>query len=366
MEHLKHILTLHAQRYPKMRPQDAVKLLYQHQFGPGHLVKDPASALKRLCDEWAQTPPDSAVPLFEDIGNNLVRVMLPAWSSEEYPAETLNNDFIRSAHVHNGNQASFLTELVLLQELTEQNLFSFSLEELNEFLQPYIAAGFPAVSHSEEYRQAYHPAYRVVRRDCLSVSPVTVILKEIKKRRHTTRPLLIAIDGRCASGKTTLSSQLQQACGCGVVHMDDFFLRPEQRTQKRYDTPGENVDHERFLEEMLLPLHQGQAAVYRPFDCSTQQFSDPIRLEPLPVVVVEGSYSCHPSLWPYYDLTVFLSLPSDQQMQRIIQRDGETYAKVFADKWIPLEETYFAQRRLDQICDFSFPCGFAAPQPTDR
>ena len=351
MEHLKDILTSHATRYPNMHPQDAVKLLYQHQFGPGHLVADPSATLQRLRDEWAQTPTDPSAPLLEDIGNGLVRVMLSAWNMEEYPPETLNNDFLRSARAHIGSQEIFADQLNLLRELTSQGLLPFSLEELNHYLEQYTAAGCPAVSHSEEYRTTYRPAYRVVRRDCLSVSPTTVILKEMEKKVQPTRPLLIAIDGRCASGKTTLAAHLQRLCACTVVHMDDFFLRPEQRTQLRYDTPGENVDHERFLEEVLLPLHQGQEVVYRPFNCATQNFSDPVRLDPAPVVVIEGSYSCHPALWPYYDLTVFLSLPSDQQMQRIIQRDGETYAKVFAEKWIPLEEAYFAAFDVAARCD---------------
>lgn len=52
---------------------------------------------------------------------------------------------------------------------------------------------------------------------------------------------IIAIDGRCASGKTTLSAKLQQLIPCNVIHMDHFFLRPEQRTPERLNTAGENV-----------------------------------------------------------------------------------------------------------------------------
>ena len=61
--------------------------------------------------------------------------------------------------------------------------------------------------------------------------------------------VLAAIDGRCASGKTTLAAQLQQQFDGSVIHMDHFFLRPHQRTPQRYQEPGGNVDRERFLEE---------------------------------------------------------------------------------------------------------------------
>lgn len=86
-----------------------------------------------------------------------------------------------------------------------------------------------------------------------------------------SKPLIIGIDGRCAAGKTTLASGLQAEIGCAVFHMDDFFLRPEQRTEKRLQIAGENVDHERFLEEVLLPLKSVKSPiVYRPYDCKRQ------------------------------------------------------------------------------------------------
>ena len=53
---------------------------------------------------------------------------------------------------------------------------------------------------------------------------------ELSRRiRESGQRLLIAVDGRCASGKTTLAASLERETGCNVVHMDDFFLRPEQR-----------------------------------------------------------------------------------------------------------------------------------------
>jgi len=36
------------------------------------------------------------------------------------------------------------------------------LEELEAYLEEYKRAGYPMVSHSEQYRQAYKPAYRIV------------------------------------------------------------------------------------------------------------------------------------------------------------------------------------------------------------
>ena len=55
----------------------------------------------------------------------------------------------------------------------------------------------------------------------------TVLLRRIHALAAVQPRVLVAIDGRCAAGKTTLAASLQAQLGCNVFHMDDFFLRPE-------------------------------------------------------------------------------------------------------------------------------------------
>lgn len=165
------------------------------------------------------------------------------------------------------------------------------------------------------------------------------------------RPLLIAIDGRCASGKTTLAGMLKDILCCNVVHMDHFFLQPHQRTTERLQEPGGNVDYERVLEEVLLPLSKGETAVYRFFDCHKQDFGEEIVLQPADIIIVEGSYACHPVLRSYYDLKIFLTVEPEEQLCRIELRNGADAADVFREKWIPLEEAYFAQLKVAEESD---------------
>lgn len=61
------------------------------------------------------------------------------------------------------------------------------------------------------------------------------------------KEVLLAIDGGSAGGKTTLGKLLEQRYACNVFHMDDFFLRPMQRTKERLAEPGGNVDRERIM-----------------------------------------------------------------------------------------------------------------------
>jgi uridine kinase len=170
------------------------------------------------------------------------------------------------------------------------------------------------------------------------------------------RPLLVAVDGRCAAGKSTLAASLaeclrRRTVRAQIVHMDDFFLRPEQRTPERFAIPGENIDHERFLEEVLLPLSKNQPVVYRPYDCSVQALGEEICLPCADVVIVEGSYSCHRALWDFYHLHVFLDVDPALQRERILARNGERMLARFVGEWIPMEETYHRAEQLRERCE---------------
>ena len=60
----------------------------------------------------------------------------------------------------------------------------------------------------------------------------------------------IAIDGNCASGKSTLGECLRQIYDANLFHMDDYFLPFARKTPERLAEPGGNVDYERFWAEV--------------------------------------------------------------------------------------------------------------------
>lgn len=182
--------------------------------------------------------------------------------------------------------------------------------------------------------------------------------REYKRLSEKIRELLtererviVAIDGRCGSGKTTLAAALREELSCAVFHMDDFFLRPEQRTEERLSQPGENVDHERFLREILRPARRGEEVAYRPYVCARQALGEEVRSAPNRLTVVEGAYACHPTLWEFYDLRVFLTVDPEEQMRRIGARNGAEKAEQFHRRWIPFEEKYFAAYSVPERCD---------------
>ena len=164
--------------------------------------------------------------------------------------------------------------------------------------------------------------------------------KQMDDLLKTGKQIIIAIDGNCTAGKTTLAAVLEKEYDCNVFHMDDFFLRPEQRTAERYAQPGGNVDYERFREEVVLPLKAGKSFSYRPFSCKTFTLSDPVEVTPKKLNIVEGTYCLHPYFGDVYDLRLFLTVEPQLQRQRVYQRPQHVQERFFTD-WIPMEKRYF-------------------------
>ncbi len=160
-----------------------------------------------------------------------------------------------------------------------------------------------------------------------------------------------AIDGRCASGKTTLAEQLAGATGAGVIHMDDFFLPEELRSEERLRESGGNVHYERFLEEVLPIVRSGLKFDYRRYDCSRMEPGEKRWIPAGNLRIVEGAYSCHPKFGDYMDLRVFCDVPPLEQRRRIRLRNGEDALPVFLGRWIPMEEKYFSAYHIRECAD---------------
>ncbi|MDE6412899.1 MAG: AAA family ATPase [Eubacterium sp.] len=185
---------------------------------------------------------------------------------------------------------------------------------------------------------------------------IKAVLDKIEK--INTDRCIVAIDGRCASGKSTLAKELSGILNCGVVHMDDFFLQPHQRTEERLSEIGGNIDYERFADEVICPLKRNEKFRYRPFNCHTLGFKEAKEIALTDVVIIEGAYSCHPKFDDVYDLKIFLDVDKAEQLKRIEKRNGKNQLSAFINKWIPLEERYLEAFGIKEKCDMIFQLEF--------
>ena len=176
-------------------------------------------------------------------------------------------------------------------------------------------------------------------------------IKLINSLKQSKNRVLIAVDGMSCSGKSTFSAALSGALKATLIHCDDFFLRPEQRTQERLSTSGGNLDTERLISEVIEPVIKGEDFIYKPFNCHTMDFDESKTVSPSDIVILEGSYSCHPDLYNFFDIHIFLYTDRLSQICRLLLRGGYDKTKIFIEKWIPMENKYFDYFNIKNKCD---------------
>ena len=336
----------HCRRYPKLTLRDLFKYLYQSAFGCEHLIASPDAVLRYIREEWQSLPDSPETDTAEPLAGNYSRVHLSCLNDGLRP-ETLAKLFFLSAR-HEPHAAERLTDLLdAAREMAAAGELPFSTAEFDAARAEWQEAGYPAIRHSDLFRESYHPAYRVISRNFIPFLPLLTRLDAML----ASGPVRLAIEGGSASGKSTLAELLQKVYGCTVFHMDDFFLRPEQRTPTRLSEVGGNVDRERFLSEVLLPLSRADSVRYAKFNCGSMSLEPPVTVKPGRLTVVEGAYSMHPELRDFYDFSVFLDIDEDYRRRRINKRNAPEVAKRFFEEWIPLEAKYFSEMKIKEECD---------------
>lgn len=335
-----------------MRPQDLYKLAYQSEFGCGHMIADEAESLRRIRAELSTAQATAQPP--EPIGGGYCRIHLGALGALGISAQTLNRMFFLSANAGGGTAEGLLQKLALARAAfadaaAARGDAESTVRRFDDHVEKMRLANFPAAGHSDEYRAAYRPAYRVVRADLCRFIPVFALADSLLCGRADA--YTIAVDGNCCSGKSSLADLLRQIYDCNVFHMDDYFLRPSQRTPDRLRTPGGNVDHERFACEIGENLRSGRPFRYCRFDCGAQRLEPPTQVEPARLSVVEGSYSMHPRLRRFYDASVFLKIDEKTQLARLRRRESADMLERFVREWIPLERLYFDACSVENACD---------------
>lgn len=339
------LLIKHYQTYPNLDIQDIFKYIYQSVCGCEHMISSPSEASKKIIDEHKLNAP-SVHPLIESLDGEYSRISLDCLN-KGMSAHTLGMLFFLSAKKESNIEEQIKEKLNVLRKLIEDSSLPFNLCEFEKAVTEWANTGFCAIHHSDNFRKNHKPSYRVISNSFVPFIPLFI---EIDKGLKTGS-LTIAVDGGSASGKTTLSKLLSEIYSCNILHIDDFFLRPEQRTPERYKEVGGNFDRERFLAEVLIPHSKGETVKYRPFDCSTLEIEAPKEISPRNLTVIEGAYSMHPELTKYYNFSIFLDVSKYLQKERILTRNSPELAKRFFNEWIPLEQVYFEKTNIKRRCD---------------
>ena len=345
MEKTRLMLLGHYHKYPKLQIQDLFKFIYQSSFGCEHLVTDLVGVTEYIKKEYELIDKEDE-PYIDTLDGEYSRVSL-SYLNKELRIDTFAKIFVLSSKKETEGLANLLNKIKVALKLVDEGLFPFDKEEFNKCLLKWKEMGYPAIHHSNIFRENYKPSYRVISNKYI---PFLNLLIEIDKGMEN-KEVVLCIEGGSASGKSTLGDMLLSIYDLTLLHMDDFFLQPQQRSQERLNEIGGNIDYERFLTEVLIPLKNGEEINYRRFDCSKSMICEGVSIKPKRLTIIEGAYSMHPIFEEYYDLKVFLDISSKSQKERILKRNSLEFANRFFYEWIPLENLYFSKTNVKKRCD---------------
>jgi hypothetical protein len=163
MKFIGQLLGEHLGRYPAMQVADVYKLLHQAALGSAHAV-DAANARELLRKEAAGLTPAPESLLAEVISpdGRLARVHLAACLGRGLPLDALADAFSGTAATYTGSPDKLAKFCGCLGDFADAGGIPFTRAEVESFMGARQREGWPAVHHSDAYRAAHTPAYRVV------------------------------------------------------------------------------------------------------------------------------------------------------------------------------------------------------------
>src|SRR5690554_1656054 len=141
-------------------------------------------------------------------------------------------------------------------------------------------------------------------------------------------PIIVGIAGGTGSGKTTLARKVQAGLGSRSVSIQHDWYYHDQSDVSFEERGKVNFDHPNSLDNDLLVKHLKALKAGEPVEAPqydfTQhtRFAETVRIEPLPVVIVEGILLfAVPELRDAFDIKLFVDTDADIRAFRRIRRD---------------------------------------------
>lgn len=189
----------------------------------------------------------------------------------------------------------------------------------------------------------------------------------------TDQPLFVGLDGRSGAGKSTLAAVVaaglgEDECGVGaatVIEGDGFYAGGSAEAwdaRSAAEKAGLVIDWRR-QHAVLSDLRERGLASWHPFDWQADDWDSPdvplaselIIARALPVIILEGAYSCRPELHDLLDVRVLLQAPIELRRRQLRQREGDAYRRDWEARWSAAEDYYFEAvmppERFDLVLD---------------
>ena len=171
-------LIQHYKSYPNLQAEDIFKYLFQSAFGCEHLVSNKDAVLNYIKREYETVSQDEP-PKIEPLDGDYCRVYLSCLNYGLSPEE-LAELFCRSAQTEQEGRARLEEKIEVAKEMVADGTLLFDADDFAQKLATWKGLGYPAVHHSEVFRAAYKPAYRVIANRYVKRIPMLANTKEKK------------------------------------------------------------------------------------------------------------------------------------------------------------------------------------------
>ena len=149
------------------------------------------------------------------------------------------------------------------------------------------------------------------------------------------RRLVVLVDGRSGTGKTTLGDALAARLGAQVVHLDDVY-------------PG--WDGLRAAADAVVSDVLGAPSGHRRWDWVASEPTEWVSVDPAAPLVVEGCGALSRASAPLATLRVWLEADDRVRWDRAIGRDGEVFAREW-ERWSAQEASFIAAEDPAALAD---------------
>lgn len=169
MKFIGELIAHHLRRYPRMELADVYKLLHQAAMGSGHAVGDSAEARAKLEEELTRLEEGPDDPVADPISpdGKVARIHLRPYVAAGHNVDLLLDAFIHTAQAYPGAPDRLERFCACLGDVAAAGGLPYARNEVESYVKTIAARGYPVVHHSDAYRSAYRPAYRVVGLDLL-------------------------------------------------------------------------------------------------------------------------------------------------------------------------------------------------------
>ena len=166
---IKGFVSQQMQTYPKSRLLDIYKSCFQDYMGAEHLVTDKGRVKAYLDEELNTTTLDNLMPWYYEpcgIEGKYVRVSIRVVKEGIITEDLLLDAFVRSSGPEQRPSVESwrVRWKEIMDTIDQMNLNLQNYREDKQFIDSILSVGKYAISHSPEYREAYHPHYRIVER----------------------------------------------------------------------------------------------------------------------------------------------------------------------------------------------------------